>query len=58
MAVFITENVLENETSMPTAEQADTILTLLAPLIADQVSSCRSCYTLETWKMSFPSRPN
>jgi vacuolar protein sorting-associated protein 35 len=37
LAVFIAENVLENETQIPNSEQVDTILGLLAPLIADQV---------------------
>ena len=37
LAVFIAENVLENSTTIPTSEQVDTILDLLAPLVADQV---------------------
>ncbi len=39
LSVFIAENALENETFIPTSDQVDTILGLLAPLIADQVSS-------------------
>ena len=44
LAVFIAENVLENETLIPTSEQVDTILGLLAPLISDQVFTSESSF--------------
>ena len=36
MAVYIANNVVDNETYISTAEQTETILGLLAPLIKDQ----------------------
>lgn len=36
MSSFIVDNVIENETTIATSEMADTILTMLAPLVSDQ----------------------
>ncbi|XP_055687349.1 vacuolar protein sorting-associated protein 35 isoform X1 [Lutzomyia longipalpis] len=36
LALYIVLNILDNETLIPTAEQADSVLTMLGPLITDQ----------------------
>ncbi|XP_052872100.1 vacuolar protein sorting-associated protein 35 isoform X1 [Anopheles cruzii] len=36
IALYIVMNILENETLIPTAEQVDSVLTIIAPLIRDQ----------------------
>ena len=36
MSCFIVDNVIENETWISTADQAEVILDLTAPLVADQ----------------------
>ncbi|XP_040157671.1 vacuolar protein sorting-associated protein 35 isoform X1 [Anopheles arabiensis] len=36
LALYIVMNVLENETLVPTAEQVDSVLTIISPLIRDQ----------------------
>lgn len=35
LALYLVMNILENETVVPTAEQADSILTIITPLIKD-----------------------
>uniref|UniRef100_A0A182FFX6 Vacuolar protein sorting-associated protein 35 n=1 Tax=Anopheles albimanus TaxID=7167 RepID=A0A182FFX6_ANOAL len=36
IALYLVMNILENETLIPTAEQVDSVLTMIAPLIRDQ----------------------
>lgn len=36
MAVYVANNIVENDTYIPTAEQTDLVLTMLAPLVVDQ----------------------
>ncbi len=36
MAVYIATNVVDNETTIPTAEETEVVLDLLAPLVSDQ----------------------
>ena len=38
ISVFVVENAVENETNITSAEEVDQILTLTAPLVADQAS--------------------